>query len=71
MTEDGRNGGELLPATAAHGLHLAILALCFGALAASVDHTVAGGCQFRGADAGNAIDVYQVFFLAEGLQAVF
>ncbi|MNO03013.1 hypothetical protein D3C81_2236030 [compost metagenome] len=48
-----------------------VLALCLGTLAAGVDHAVAGQRQFGGADGGDAVDVDQVFLLAEGLQAVF
>ncbi|MNF73267.1 hypothetical protein D3C84_552640 [compost metagenome] len=71
VAEDRGDGGKLFPAAAAHGLHLLVLALCFGALAAGVDHAVAGQRQFGGADGGDAVDVDQVFLLAEGLQAVF
>ncbi|MNZ59375.1 hypothetical protein D3C78_774130 [compost metagenome] len=71
VTENGRNGGELFPAAAAHGLHLMVLTLRFGALTAGVDHAVAGGRQLCGVDGRDAVDVHQVLLLAECLQLAF
>ncbi|MNC22314.1 hypothetical protein D3C75_703130 [compost metagenome] len=71
VAEDCRDGGKLCPATTAHGLHLTVLTLRFGALAAGVNHAVAGGRQFCGVDRRDAANVHQVLLLTECLQLVF
>ncbi|MCY1370105.1 hypothetical protein D9M69_571830 [compost metagenome] len=71
VAQDSRDTRHALPTTAAHGLHLAVLAFGFGTLAARIDHAVAGEGQFGRADGGHALHVYQILRFAERLQAVF
>ena len=71
MTQNGRHAGQTLPALAAHGLDLAVLAFGFSTLTARIDHAITSKRQLVGTDGAYTIEVDQPFRIEIGLKAIF